>query len=106
MKQMMAEIRTNREETKTKQEILAKMEDKADANLREIMAAMKASQERMEALMDVSLQTTEDCLEKSEVNQGKVEIKMGSFIILSYDSALYISFCIMACIVLVSWFIL
>jgi hypothetical protein len=31
------------------------------------MAAMKASQERMEALMDVSLETTESCLEEMEV---------------------------------------
>jgi hypothetical protein len=30
----------------------------------------------MEALMGISLQTTQACLEKTEANQGKVEIKM------------------------------
>jgi hypothetical protein len=39
------------------------------------MVAMKASQERMEALMNVSLETMKACLEKIEVNQGKVKIK-------------------------------
>jgi hypothetical protein len=39
---------------------------------------MKANQERMEALMDVSLETTKVCLEKTEVNQGKAETKMES----------------------------
>jgi hypothetical protein len=37
---------------------------------------MKASRERMEALMCVSLQTMEACREKIKVNQGKVETKM------------------------------
>jgi hypothetical protein len=37
---------------------------------------MKASQERMDALMDVSLETMEVCLEKIEASEGKVEIKM------------------------------
>jgi hypothetical protein len=45
-------------------------------NSEELMATIKASQERMEALMDVSLETTEACLEQTEANQGKVEIKM------------------------------
>jgi hypothetical protein len=40
------------------------------------MAAMEASQERMEALIDVSLKTTKACLKKIEANQGKVEIMM------------------------------
>jgi hypothetical protein len=40
------------------------------------MAAMKASQERLESLMNVSLETTEDCLEKTVANQEKVETKM------------------------------
>jgi hypothetical protein len=47
-----------------------------EATHEELMAAMKASQERMEILMDFSLETTEFCLEKTEVNQEKVEIKM------------------------------
>jgi hypothetical protein len=33
------------------------------------MAALKASQERKEALMDVSLEMMEACLEKIEANQ-------------------------------------
>jgi hypothetical protein len=35
------------------------------------MAAMKASQERMEALMDVNLEVMESCLGKSERNQNE-----------------------------------
>jgi hypothetical protein len=36
------------------------------------MAANEVSEERMEALMDVILETMEVCLEKIEANQGKV----------------------------------
>jgi hypothetical protein len=49
---------------------------KAEANHEELMATLKASQERMESLMNVSLETTEACLEKTEANQEKVETKM------------------------------
>jgi hypothetical protein len=42
----------------------------------QLMAAMKVSQERMEALVDVSLETTEACLEKIEVYQENVETKL------------------------------
>jgi hypothetical protein len=48
---------------------------KTEANHEEWMVAMKASQERMEALMDVR-EAMKACLEKVEANQGKVEIKM------------------------------
>jgi hypothetical protein len=40
------------------------------------MAAMKASQYRLEAWLDVSLETMDACLEKTETNQEKVEIKV------------------------------
>jgi hypothetical protein len=40
------------------------------------MATMKASHERIDAMRDVSLEMTEACLEKTEVNQEKVETKM------------------------------
>jgi hypothetical protein len=46
---------------------------KIEANHEEWIAAMKAGQERMEAQMDVSLEMMEACLEKIEVNQGKVK---------------------------------
>jgi hypothetical protein len=49
---------------------------KTEANHEESMAAMKAGQERMGSLMDVSLETTEACLEKIGANQEKVETKM------------------------------
>jgi hypothetical protein len=39
-------------------------------------ARIETSQEQTEALMDVSLETTEACLERIEVNQGKAETKM------------------------------
>jgi hypothetical protein len=35
-----------------------------------------AHHERMEALMDVSLESMQACLEKTEANHGKVKIKM------------------------------
>jgi hypothetical protein len=41
------------------------------------MAAMKASQERVEALMDISLETTEVCLEKTG-ESGKSRNQDGS----------------------------
>jgi multidrug resistance efflux pump len=49
---------------------------KTDANNEESMVAMKASHERIEAMMDVSLGKTEPCVEKFEANQEKVETKM------------------------------
>jgi hypothetical protein len=49
---------------------------KTEANHAETMAAVKASQERMKSLMDVSLEMMEACLEKTEANQEKVETKM------------------------------
>jgi hypothetical protein len=49
---------------------------KVEADHEEWISAMKVSQERMESLMDVSLELTEVCLEKIEADQGKVEIKM------------------------------
>jgi hypothetical protein len=48
---------------------------KTEAN-HELMATMRASHERINTLMDVSLQTTEVSLEKTEVNREKVETKM------------------------------
>jgi hypothetical protein len=42
------------------------------------MATMKASQERVGALMDVSLETTEFCLEKIEADRRKLETDMGT----------------------------
>lgn len=44
----------------------------------DMMATMKASQEGINALMDVSLQTMEACLEKTEVNWGKSRNQDGS----------------------------
>jgi hypothetical protein len=46
---------------------------KIKANYREWTAVMRS---RTEALMDASLETMEDCLEKNEVNLGKAAIKM------------------------------
>jgi predicted XRE-type DNA-binding protein len=43
---------------------------KIEINLEEWMATVKASQERMETLMDVTQETMEDCLEKIEANQA------------------------------------
>jgi hypothetical protein len=40
---------------------------KTEANHEELVAAVKASQERMEALMDVILEMMESCLEKMKV---------------------------------------
>jgi hypothetical protein len=37
---------------------------------------MDAHQERMEALLDISLETMEACLENTEVDRGKVGTKM------------------------------
>jgi hypothetical protein len=48
-------------------------QNKIKANYGEWMAVMRS---RMEALMDASLDTMEACLEKNEVNFGKVAIKM------------------------------
>jgi hypothetical protein len=39
-------------------------------------ARIETGQEQMEALKDVSLETTEACLEKIEANQGKVGTEM------------------------------
>jgi predicted amidohydrolase len=50
---------------------------KTEANREDWMATMKASQERMEALMDISLKTTEACVENIEANQGKIETRRG-----------------------------
>jgi hypothetical protein len=44
----------------------------------ELMATVKASHERINTLMDVSLQTTEACLEKIEVNWEKIRNQDGS----------------------------
>jgi hypothetical protein len=49
---------------------------KAESNHEELMATMKDCQERMEALMDVNLDTMEVCLEETETNEGKVKTKM------------------------------
>jgi hypothetical protein len=49
---------------------------KTEANHEDWMAVMKASRERMDALIDISLDMMEACLEKIEVNQGKIELKM------------------------------
>jgi DNA integrity scanning protein DisA with diadenylate cyclase activity len=49
---------------------------KIKANHEEWMVAMKASQERTEAPIDVSLEAMKACLEKIEANQEKVEINM------------------------------
>jgi hypothetical protein len=35
---------------------------------------MDAHQERMEALLDISLETMEACLENTEVDRGKVSV--------------------------------
>jgi hypothetical protein len=44
---------------------------KTEAGHEELMAAMKASQERTIVLMDVNLETMEASIEKIELNQGK-----------------------------------
>jgi predicted urease superfamily metal-dependent hydrolase len=41
---------------------------------------MKASQERMEVWMDASIEMIEACLEKTEVNQGKIENKVEAYL--------------------------
>jgi hypothetical protein len=86
--EMMAEMKTNEERLEAKIEgnkqkfevlrgtLVSRMDahqSKTEANHEESMAAMKASQERMDALMDDSLKMTKACVEKIEVNQGKVE---------------------------------
>lgn len=47
---------------------------------RELMAAVKANQEVMETLMDVSLETMEDSLENIEANHTKAEIMMEAYL--------------------------
>jgi hypothetical protein len=50
---------------------------KIEAHHEEWMATMKASQERMKAMVDIiSLRMMEACLEKIGKNQGEVEMKM------------------------------
>jgi ribosomal protein L25 (general stress protein Ctc) len=75
-----ADLKEMKEEMKSQIGVLVSQMDahqaKMEVNHEEWMAAMKASQERMEALMDISLETTEVCLEMTEVNRGKVETKM------------------------------
>jgi hypothetical protein len=87
MERLLAAIRTNvvKIEANNKKPgvlrgtLVSRMDDhqaETEANHEEWITAIKASQERMEALMDVSLEITESCLEKIEADQGKVEIKM------------------------------
>jgi hypothetical protein len=51
-------------------------QSKTEANYEDCMDTMKASQERMKAQRDVSLETSEICIEKIEANQGTVEARM------------------------------
>jgi hypothetical protein len=81
-------IRTNQAKTDANQakmdaalkeveeEMMARLEAMIQANHEKVMVKLDAYHERMEALLDVSLESTEAYLEKIEVNQGKVEIKM------------------------------
>jgi hypothetical protein len=75
-----AKIEANNEKVEVPRGTLISQMDthqaKIEARHEEWMAAVKDSQERMEALLDVSLEMTEVFLEKIEANQGKVEIKM------------------------------
>jgi hypothetical protein len=53
---------------------ISQMDDhqaKTETNHEEWKVAMIAGQERMEAMMDVSLEMVEACLERIEVNQEK-----------------------------------
>jgi uncharacterized protein YqgV (UPF0045/DUF77 family) len=45
---------------------------KREANLEELMAAIKVSEERMGTLMDIILETMEVCLENIETNQENI----------------------------------
>jgi hypothetical protein len=61
----------NQDEMKTRIDVLVSRmvahQANTEANHEELMAAMKVSQEWMEALMDVSLEMTKVCLEKTKV---------------------------------------
>jgi uncharacterized protein (DUF885 family) len=74
------EMTPRQNETKSKIGALVSWMDvnqaKTEGNHEELMATMKANQERMEALMDVSIEMMEVCLENIEVNHKKVEIMM------------------------------
>jgi uncharacterized damage-inducible protein DinB len=69
MARLLAEIRTNREELITNQEMLAKMEAKENANLRETNAETKINQERAKAQVEANN-------EKFEALRGTLRSRM------------------------------
>jgi hypothetical protein len=71
LKEMKAEIRANNK-------MFEALRAKTDANNEELMAAMKASQERIDALMDVSLEAMVACLEKAKEQTSGNEVCSGA----------------------------
>jgi hypothetical protein len=76
LREMKAEIKANNEKFGVLRSTLVSGMDahhaKTEVNNEELMVAMLVSREIIEALMDVSLETTEGCREKIEANQQKV----------------------------------